>query len=98
MAGDRLERFRVEARHDRGPGQQFAALDDPCAGKQMKRSRKVAPGRICNVTALLLCPPAPLLSASIRRAVMPGGTSYSWTTSHGTVVIRPSFSGQCQPL
>lgn len=63
--------------------------EDFCAAKQTKRSRRVAPGRICNVTALLLCPPEPLLSASMRTAVTPGGTSYSWTTSHGIAAIGP---------
>jgi hypothetical protein len=48
------------------------------------------------VTTLLLCPPEPLLSASMRRTVTPGGTTYSWT-SHGTVVIGPS-SKTCRSL
>ena len=59
------------------------ASNDPCSGKHAKRSRRIVPGATCNVTALLLCRPAPLLSASMRTAVTPGGTSYSWTTSHG---------------
>jgi hypothetical protein len=63
--------------------------DDCCAGKQAKRSWSVAPGRTCNVTALLLCLPAPLLSASMRTAVTPGGTTYSWTTSHSIATIDP---------
>lgn len=50
---------------------------DACAGRHTKRSRRVAPGEICNVTALLLCRPALLLSASMRTAVMPNGISYS---------------------
>ena len=45
---------------------------------------------MCRVTTLLLCLPALLLSASMRTAVTPGGTSYSWITSRGSC-IRPSF-------
>jgi hypothetical protein len=63
---------------------------DPSAGKHTKRSRSIAPGGMCRVTTLLLCLPALLLSASMRTAVTPGGTSYSWITSRGSC-IRPSF-------
>jgi len=69
------------------------ASGDLCVGKHAKRSRRIPPGGICNVTALLLCRPTPLLSASMRTAVTPGGTSYCWTTSH-SICIRASSPGQ----
>ena len=47
---------------------------DPCAGKQTKLRRTVAPARTCNVTLLLLCEPElPLyrLDANSRRQAAP---------------------------
>ena len=58
----------------------------------MKRSRRIAPGAICNVTALLLCLPAAVVSASMRTAVTSDGTSYSRTASHGIWIM--AFSHQ----
>jgi hypothetical protein len=64
--------------------------DDPFAGKHTKRSRRIARGGICNVTALLLARFATVASASMRMAVMPDGTSYSWTISHGIGITASS--------
>jgi len=65
---------------------------DPCAGKQTKRRRTVAPARTCNVTLLLLCEPESLLSASMRTAVTPGGTTYSSTSSTANAFRMRSLS------
>ena len=68
-----------------------SGFQDHCSGKQITRRRTASPGRTCNVTLLLLCRPGPPLSTSIRIAVTPDGTTYSWAISHIVVAIGPSY-------